>query len=139
MERTPRRRDDKPWTFLTNHARVLIAIARDPGLRVRDVAQDIGITERAAQLIITDLEEAGYLTRTRIGRRNRYTVNADRPFRHPAEADHDVQVLIELFAGDDTAPGKDGDTGPGAGGDTAPGAGGGPRGEAGVPAQARSR
>ncbi|MEV3924249.1 helix-turn-helix transcriptional regulator [Actinomadura coerulea] len=105
MESAPRRRDDKPWTFLTNHARVLIAIARDPELRVRDVAQEIGITERAAQLIITDLEEAGYLTRTRIGRRNRYTVDADRPFRHPAEADHDVQALIELFAGDGAPPG----------------------------------
>jgi len=111
MESAPRRRDDKPWTFLTNHARVLIAIARDPGLRVRDVAQDIGITERAAQLIITDLEEAGYLTRTRIGRRNRYTVNADRPFRHPAEADHDVQALIELFAGRGAARPSRGATG----------------------------
>ncbi|WP_067451337.1 helix-turn-helix transcriptional regulator [Actinomadura macra] len=89
---------DKPWTFLTNHARVLICIARSPDLRVRDVAQEIGITERAAQLIITDLEEAGYLTRVRVGRRNTYTINADRPFRHPAEADHDVQALIELFA-----------------------------------------
>ncbi|MGI5202495.1 helix-turn-helix transcriptional regulator [Spirillospora sp. CA-108201] len=99
MESTPRRHDDKPWTFLTNHARVLIVIARDPDVRVRDVAQDIGITERAAQLIITDLEAAGYLTRTRVGRRNRYTVNAGRPFRHPTEADHDVQALIGLFTG----------------------------------------
>ena len=91
------RQDRKPWTFLTNHARVLICIARDPELRVRDVAQKIGITERAAQLIITDLEEAGYLVRTRVGRRNTYTINGDRPFRHPAEADHDVQDLIEVF------------------------------------------
>ncbi|MFC6886744.1 MULTISPECIES: helix-turn-helix transcriptional regulator [Actinomadura] len=95
-------RDGKPWTFLTNHARVLICIARQPDLRVRDVAQAIGITERAAQLIITDLEEAGYLTRTRVGRRNTYTVNGARPFRHPVEADHDVQALIELFAGHDS-------------------------------------
>ncbi|WUI01381.1 MarR family transcriptional regulator [Spirillospora sp. NBC_00431] len=102
MEYSPARRHDKPWTFLTNHARVLIAIARGPDLRVRDVAQTIGITERAAQLIISDLEEAGYLTRTRIGRRNHYTVKADRPFRHPAEADHDVQTLIQLFAGRDS-------------------------------------
>ncbi|GAA0224742.1 helix-turn-helix domain-containing protein [Actinomadura nitritigenes] len=100
MESTKARQDRKPWTFLTNHARVLICIARDPELRVRDVAQQIGITERAAQLIITDLEEAGYLVRTRVGRRNTYTINGDRPFRHPAEADHDVQDLIEVFLGE---------------------------------------
>lgn len=100
MESTKARQDRKPWTFLTNHARVLICIARDPELRVRDVAQQIGITERAAQLIITDLEEAGYLARTRVGRRNTYTINGDRPFRHPAEADHDVQDLIEVFLGE---------------------------------------
>ncbi|QXJ22815.1 MarR family transcriptional regulator [Actinomadura graeca] len=99
MDSTPDR-TGKPWTFLTNHARVLICIARDPDLRVRDVAQEIGITERAAQLIITDLEEAGYLTRVRVGRRNTYTINAHRPFRHPAEANHDVKALIELFAGE---------------------------------------
>ncbi|MFD0688744.1 helix-turn-helix transcriptional regulator [Actinomadura fibrosa] len=93
--------DGKPWTFLTNHARVLVGIARDPDARVRDLAQRIGITERSAQLIIGDLEEAGYLTRTRVGRRNTYTVDAHRPFRHPAEADHDVQDLIELFARSD--------------------------------------
>jgi predicted transcriptional regulator len=100
MEIAEARQSRKPWTFLTNHARVLICIARDPELRVRDVAQEIGITERAAQLIITDLEEAGYLVRTRVGRRNTYTINADRPFRHPAEAGHDVQDLIELFLGE---------------------------------------
>ncbi|QKG22992.1 helix-turn-helix transcriptional regulator [Actinomadura verrucosospora] len=100
MASTKARQDRKPWTFLTNHARVLICIARDTELRVRDVAQQIGITERAAQLIITDLEEAGYLVRTRIGRRNTYTINGDRPFRHPAEADHDVRDLIEVFLGE---------------------------------------
>ncbi|WP_225991851.1 helix-turn-helix transcriptional regulator [Actinomadura montaniterrae] len=100
METAEARRSRKPWTFLTNHARVLICIARDPELRVRDVADRIGITERAAQLIITDLEEAGYLVRTRVGRRNTYTINADRPFRHPAEAGHDVQDLIEVFLGE---------------------------------------
>jgi DNA-binding MarR family transcriptional regulator len=100
MESTKERQDRKPWTFLTNHARVLICIARDPDLRVRDVADQIGITERAAQLIITDLEEAGYLVRTRVGRRNTYTINGDRPFRHPAESDHDVRDLIEVFLGE---------------------------------------
>ncbi|TDD86830.1 MarR family transcriptional regulator [Actinomadura rubrisoli] len=96
----PNERNHKAWTFLTNHARVLICIARAPTIRVRDVAQEIGITERSAQLIITDLEEAGYLTRSRVGRRNTYTVIADRPFRHPAEGDHDVQDLVALFTKD---------------------------------------
>ncbi|MFG2003976.1 helix-turn-helix transcriptional regulator [Spirillospora sp. NPDC048911] len=91
-------RDGKMWTFLTNHARVLICIARSPDLRMRDIADFVGITERAAQLIVTDLEEAGYLSRTKVGRRNTYTVNPDLPFRHPAEADHDVHDLLALFA-----------------------------------------
>ncbi|WP_242907699.1 helix-turn-helix transcriptional regulator [Actinomadura terrae] len=104
MDRTQSRPDAKPWTFLTNHARVLIQIARDPDLRVREVAQGIGITERAAQLIINDLEEADYLTRTRVGRRNTYTINAHRPFRYPTEADHDVEALIALFADRGTQP-----------------------------------
>jgi len=97
------RSDGKAWTFLTNHARVMICIAQAPEARVRDIAEKIGITERATHLIISDLENAGYLTRTRIGRRNAYTVNPDRPFRHPAEADHDVHALITLFTGHDEA------------------------------------
>jgi predicted transcriptional regulator len=97
------RSDDKPWTFLTNHARVLICIARTPDARVRDIAGEIGITERSTQMIVSDLEEAGYLTRSRVGRRNVYTINSSRPFRHPAEADHDVQALIELFTEHDDA------------------------------------
>ncbi|MBO3749530.1 MarR family transcriptional regulator [Streptosporangiaceae bacterium NEAU-GS5] len=87
----------RSWTFLTNHARVLIAIARDSQIRMRDLAVDIGITERTAQLIVADLETAGYLAHTRVGRRNSYTVSIDRPFRHPADADHDVQALIDIF------------------------------------------
>jgi DNA-binding Lrp family transcriptional regulator len=89
------------WTFLTNHARVLICIARDPTRRIRDIADEIGITERAAQLIIADLEEARYLTRTRVGRRNNYSINPKRPFRHPAEGDHLVQELISVFVAHD--------------------------------------
>ncbi len=87
----------RAWTFLTNHARVLICIARDP----TDIADEIGITERAAQLIIADLEEADYLTRKRVGRRNTYSINPQRPFRHPAEGDHPVQELISVFVGHD--------------------------------------
>jgi hypothetical protein len=97
------RSEGKVWTFLTNHARVLICIARSPKARVRDIAETIGITERATQMIIGDLEEAGYLDRTRTGRRNTYTINPDQPFRHPAEADHDVHGLITLFTGHDEA------------------------------------
>ncbi|MEU6038415.1 helix-turn-helix domain-containing protein [Actinomadura sp. NPDC047616] len=98
----------KSWTFLTNHARVLIHVARNPQARIRDIAGGIGITERATQLIINDLEEAGYLTRARVGRRNTYTINPDRPFRHPAEGDQHINALITLFAGhDETFTGHD--------------------------------
>ncbi|MFD0319310.1 helix-turn-helix transcriptional regulator [Streptomyces flavalbus] len=85
------------WTFLTNHARVLIALARDSEARGRDVASAIGITERAVQLIVTDLEAAGYLTRTRVGRRNRYTIDPTVALRHPSEADHPVGDLLATF------------------------------------------
>lgn len=85
------------WTFLTNHARVLIALARDPEARGRDVADQIGITERAVQLIVADLEAAGYLTRTRVGRRNRYTIDPTVALRHPSEADHPVGDLLGTF------------------------------------------
>jgi hypothetical protein len=91
----------RTWTFLTNHARVLICIARDPTRRIRDIADEIGITERSAQLIIADLERSQYLTRTRVGRRNTYSINPQRPFRHPAEGDHLVHELISVFVGHD--------------------------------------
>ncbi|MEV4536684.1 MarR family transcriptional regulator [Asanoa sp. NPDC049518] len=87
----------KGWTFLTNHAHVLLAIARDPTARLRDVADGVGITERAAQAIVADLETAGYLQRERIGRRNQYTVNPSGRFRHPAEADRSIGELLNLF------------------------------------------
>jgi hypothetical protein len=92
------------WTFLTNHARVLVEIARDPNNRLRDIAAGIGITERAAQAIVNDLEEAGYITRTRIGRRNHYSVDPTRPFRHPADADQRVAGLLTLFAAPGARP-----------------------------------
>lgn len=87
----------KGWTFLTNHAHVLLAIAREPTTRLRDVATAVGITERAAQAIVADLEAAGYLHRERVGRRNAYTINPTGAFRHPAEADHRIGELIDLF------------------------------------------
>jgi DNA-binding MarR family transcriptional regulator len=87
------------WTFFTNHAHVLFCLARDPDLRLREVAAQVGITERATQRIVHDLEEAGYLTIEREGRRNHYHLNVDRPMRHPVEAGHDVRQLLEfLFA-----------------------------------------
>ena len=89
----------KGWTFLTNHAHVLLALAREPTARLRDVATSVGITERAAQAIVADLEAAGYLERQRVGRRNAYTINAAGRFRHPAEADHRIGELIGLFTG----------------------------------------
>ncbi|MFP8905770.1 helix-turn-helix transcriptional regulator [Streptomyces atacamensis] len=85
------------WTFLTNHARVLLHIARDPEVRLRDVAASIGITERATQAIVADLEAAGYLSRTRVGRRNRYTIDPTVALRHPSEADHPVGDLLDTF------------------------------------------
>ncbi|MFF2779978.1 MarR family transcriptional regulator [Streptomyces sp. NPDC058052] len=88
------------WTFLTNHARVLLAITRDPEVRLRDVAARCGVTERTVQTIVADLEEGGYVARARAadGRRNRYRVNPDAPFRHPAEAGHEIAGLLELLA-----------------------------------------
>ncbi|MEU4573177.1 helix-turn-helix transcriptional regulator [Nonomuraea sp. ATR24] len=85
------------WTFLTNHARVLLAIAADPELRMRDIAARIGITERAAQGIVSDLEDGGYLERIRVGRRNHYRLRPERQFRHPTEAGMPVQALIDMF------------------------------------------
>ncbi|GAA1037087.1 MarR family transcriptional regulator [Virgisporangium ochraceum] len=90
--------DGRGWTFLTNHAHVLLVVARDHTARIRDIAAVVGITERAAQAIVADLEAGGYLTRNRVGRRNEYTVNPQGPFRHPVEAGHQIGDLIDLFA-----------------------------------------
>lgn len=85
------------WTFLTNHAHVLLCIARDPGIRLREVAERVGITERAAQRIVRDLVEAGYITRKRVGRRNTYEIHPERPLRHPVEQAHSVGELFRLI------------------------------------------
>jgi DNA-binding transcriptional regulator LsrR (DeoR family) len=82
------------WTFLTNHAHVLVCIAEDEDIRGRDIAERVGITERAAQAIIADLVAEGYVERTKVGRRNRYTVNPDAPLRHPLEQDHSIGELL---------------------------------------------
>ena len=85
------------WTFLTNHAHTLLCIARDPGIRLRDVAERVGVTERAAQRIVSDLVEAGYLDRLREGRRNYYRVKADRPLRHPVERGHRIGEILSVL------------------------------------------
>lgn len=82
------------WTFLTNHAHVLIALSRDPELRQRDISQLVGITEGAVQRILHDLEEAGFLMRERVGRRNRYHIDADHPLRHPLERQQTVAEIL---------------------------------------------
>lgn len=84
------------WTFLTNHSHVLLSLARQPDLRLRDVALEVGITERAVQRIVADLESGGYLTRRRTGRRNHYEVDGLKPLRHPVEAHQTVNALLDL-------------------------------------------
>jgi DNA-binding IclR family transcriptional regulator len=83
--------------FLTNHAIVLLCLAADPSQRLRDVAVEVGITERAVQRIVADLEDAGYLTRTRVGRRNRYELHPDLPMRHPVQRHRQIGDLIALL------------------------------------------
>jgi DNA-binding IclR family transcriptional regulator len=92
------------WTLLTGHGHVLVEIARDPEARMRDIAAAAGITERTAQVIVADLEAAGYITRTRTGRRTQYTVNHDSLFRHPAQEGHRVGPFLALLATRDTSP-----------------------------------
>jgi hypothetical protein len=87
------------WTFLTNHGHVLLSVARDPDIRVSDIAARVGITTRAALQILKDLESAGYLQRARVGRRTHYTIRPHQHFRHPATAAQEVDGLIRLFAG----------------------------------------
>jgi DNA-binding MarR family transcriptional regulator len=91
----------RPWTFLTSHAHVLLAVARAPDARVQDLAGQVGISERAALTILQDLIESGYIDRTRVGRRNHYTLRVSRPFRHPTNADHSIDELIAIFAMND--------------------------------------
>ena len=85
------------WTFLTNHAHVLLCVWEDSEARVRDIATRVGITERAVQRILQELESEQYLQRERVGRRNRYRVRADRPFRHAVEDHRPVSLLLDLI------------------------------------------
>ena len=85
------------WTFFTNHAHVLLCVARDPGVRHRDLAERVGITERATQRIVADLIEAGYLDSVREGRRNRYSLNPELPLRHPVERGHRIGEILAVL------------------------------------------
>jgi DNA-binding IclR family transcriptional regulator len=86
--------DAKSWTFLTNHAQVLLCLADIPDIRLRDVAERVGITERATQRILADLTEAGYVKTERIGRRNRYTIDRQHAMRHSAQLGYEIDALL---------------------------------------------
>jgi predicted transcriptional regulator len=88
------------WTFFTNHAHVLFCISQDPDVRLRDVAATVGITERAAQRIVAELEEAGYLDHERHGRRNHYEIIDDAPLRHSVESHIEVRDLLNILEPD---------------------------------------
>jgi hypothetical protein len=88
----------REWTFLSNHGHVLIHLSRFPDSRVRDIADAVGITERSAQSILADLDGAGYVTISRVGRRNSYKVNAGLKFRHPSEASKPIGALLKIFS-----------------------------------------
>ena len=93
------------WTFLTNHAHALLCVAREPGMRLRDIASCMGVTERAAQRIVAELCDEGYLTRHRVGRRNFYEVHPHVPLRHPLEDGVEVgEVLAVLLRAKGTKP-----------------------------------
>jgi DNA-binding MarR family transcriptional regulator len=99
-------RSGSTWTLLTGHGHVLVEIARNPKARIRDISPVVGLTDRTVQAIVADLEAAGYLTRTRIGRRVIYTVNRDSLFRHSAQEGLRVGPLLDLLAA------SEGDLGP---------------------------
>src|SRR5713226_3260130 len=89
------------WTFLTNHARVLLCIAHDPGARLRDIAASVGITERSAYGIVTDLTEAGYIVKQKNGRRNRYQIQAHLPLPEPTRQERTIGEVLALLTGTD--------------------------------------
>jgi predicted transcriptional regulator len=88
----------KPWRFVTNHTQVLLCIARDPDARLREIAETVGITERAVQRIVSDLVESGFVKRERQGRRSSYTLDREAKMRHPSQFDHQIGELLDLLA-----------------------------------------
>jgi DNA-binding transcriptional ArsR family regulator len=99
-------KNEPTWTFLTNHAHVLICIAMDPKARFRDIAELVGITERAVARILSELEASGYVEHKRDGRRNIYKVRTNLPFRHPLEHHRNVGVLLEAILRGGRAKGR---------------------------------
>jgi DNA-binding Lrp family transcriptional regulator len=95
------------WTFLTNHAQVLLCIARDPGIRLRDIADRVGITERSAYAIVLDLAEAGYIVKEKSGRRNRYQIQTHLPLPEPGSRERTVGEVLALLAGTELRPAAD--------------------------------
>jgi hypothetical protein len=95
------------WTFLTNHAQVLLCISRDPGVRLRDIADRVGITERSAYAIVLDLAEAGYIVKEKTGRRNRYEIQAHLPLPEPSSRERTVGEVLALLAGSEPQPSAD--------------------------------
>lgn len=93
--------ESNSWHFLTNHAQVLLCIDNNPDARMRDIAETVGVTERAAQRITNDLVEAGYLTRERLGRRNRYRIDRKARMRHPAQREHAIGELLGLLSSEE--------------------------------------
>ena len=94
----PEANGSKGWRFLTNHGHVLLVVAGDGDLRIRDIAEMVGITERAAHSIVQDLVEEGYVSVIKEGRRNRYEVHPELPFRHPNLRDHDIGEMVALLS-----------------------------------------
>jgi DNA-binding IclR family transcriptional regulator len=95
------------WTFLTNHAQVLLCIARDPGVRLRDIADRVGITERSAYGIVLDLAEAGYIVQEKTGRRNRYEIQSHLPLPESSSRERTVGEVLALLAGSEPQPTAD--------------------------------
>ena len=89
--------EQRTWTFLTNHAQVLLCLAETPDIRLRDVAERVGITERATQRILAELVDGGYVKAERVGRRNRYTVDRQHAMRHSAQRGLEIGALLKAL------------------------------------------
>ncbi|WP_199756829.1 helix-turn-helix transcriptional regulator [Tautonia sociabilis] len=96
-ERPPAGPSKRAWTFLSTHAQVLLCVWRQPDALIRDIAEQVGISGRAVQLVLRDLEDEGYITSVRVGRRNRYQLHSDRRLRHPLVAQLEVSTLLSLL------------------------------------------
>jgi predicted ArsR family transcriptional regulator len=94
--------ESKSWHFVTSHTQVLLCLERNPNVRLRDIAETVGITERATQRIVTDLVEAGYVTRERVGRRNHYVLNRNMAMRHPSQFEHEIGELLDVLRLEDS-------------------------------------